>query len=105
MYFTHTMQQIYLFQPTLMLTISTVETDIARQEAVEPIVLLAVAHVLGEETGNELVDGFQSEGTAIGRRAGILLRTETTEGVLDGTPRRPFAPAGQEGRREGGVRG
>ena len=89
------------FQPVL-LTTSAIETDIARQEAAESIIFFAVAHVFGYKPGYELIDRLERQRTAIRRRAGIILRAKTTEGVLDRTPRWPLAPAGKEGGvREG----
>ena len=73
--------------------VRAVETDVARQEAAESIVLLAVAHIFGDEAGNELLDGLQRQRTAIRRRAGIILSAQPPEGVLDRTPRWPLAPA------------
>ena len=88
--------KIHPFQPAL-LTISAVETDVARQEAAESIVFFAFAHVFGNKSWNEFIDRLQGQRTAIRRRARIILRAQPAEGVLDRTPRRPFAPSGEEG--------
>ena len=77
--------QVHIFQPTLILTISAVETNIARQKAAEALVAAAL-----EVLRNDVVE--RSDGKRTSERSGAFVdAAKRSECVLDGWPSDPIA--------------